>query len=169
MGHTFKDFQDLQCLVTILQARLKVPEFALMQAYFNKQVNELNSLKAQLGAQKHDHDTTYESLQDVIETRDTLLKHIYHLLGAPNGILLKDMPAAINKQLAGQARLVQTCKRLAVKSYEKHGEPVSRGRRRAVSSRTLGMGPRQARHDQKIGELYGELSELYTRLSTRGL
>jgi hypothetical protein len=162
MGQQFKDFQDLQCLATICQKRLTAPEFALMQAYLDKQAWVVKDLKLELSKVKEDHGKTYQSVQDVCETRDTLLKYVYRLLDRPNGVLLKDMHSAIERQLAAQDRLVATCKRLATRVYEKpQAAPAS-------VLRTLERAEAQAKHDQKvIGELYGELSAVYLTLSRK--
>jgi hypothetical protein len=45
------------------------------------------------------NDHEYRQLQHVLLVRDTLLRHVYTLLGRPNGILLKDMRAAVTARM----------------------------------------------------------------------
>lgn len=46
------------------------------------------------------YDASYAQLQSVMDVRDTLLQHVYDLLDRPDGILLQDMPAAIQAHKA---------------------------------------------------------------------
>ena len=121
---------------TILKARLAAAEYALVTAHLTQQEGLMTE--------------NYTSLQEVMEVRDTLLQHVYRLLARPNGILLKDMPGAIEDRLNIVNGLEQHIERLH-KSNEAYAHENTRLRQGERHDHTL------------IGGLYEELAELYKR------
>lgn len=70
--------------------------------------HKIKELQDRLQTAERRGDDNYTRLQNVLEVRDVLLKHVYTLLDRPNGIMLHDMPGEIEKLLEARKRFVTT-------------------------------------------------------------
>lgn len=156
---------------TIVKARLTTPEYALYEAGRQREDRRANAV--------------YESLQEVMEVRDTLLKHVYRLLNRPNGILLRDMSTAVSEHQNEVSKLHAENRRLAAAlktsvrqrfETEDQSETVRElqerntnlAKKNEVLTRENHTLRQDATHDHKIvGDLYGELGDLYKRLAVQ--